>query len=51
MNQWLPGWLEMTDDGVICTDEVCATERQSLYYSSVAADAQGILDSPELSKH
>lgn len=51
MNQWLPDWLEMIDDGVICTDEVCATERQSLYQCSVAAEDQGILDLPELSKH
>lgn len=51
MNQWLPDWLEMADDGVICTDEVCATERQSLYYSLVATEAQGILNLPELSKH
>lgn len=38
MSQYLPEWLEMTDDRLICIDEVCAKERQSFYYESVTAE-------------
>lgn len=45
------GWKWQMMEWSVRTDEVCATERQSLYHCSVAAEDQGILDLPELSKH